>query len=74
MVLIPATCSAVPLSPLPTRTFLVSEITRAVKRVAELVQKHPSWPQSRVRATVARELNVSTVQLRYMLSKAPDAN
>ena len=71
MVLIPATCSA---TPLPTRTFLVSELTQAVRRVKEVAQRHPSWPQSRVRATVARELNVSTVQLRYMLQKAAETN
>jgi hypothetical protein len=35
--------------------------------VAELSAKHPSWPSSRVRAQVARTLNISTVQLRYLL-------
>jgi hypothetical protein len=65
MYVIPTTCSAQPLQ-LP-RTFLISDVTKATSRVAELSQKHPSWPTSRVRAQVARELNISTVQLRYLL-------
>lgn len=69
MVLIPATCSAKPLHIVP-RTFLASDVTKAAGRVAELTRKHPSWPVSRVRAAVARELNVSTVQLRYLLRQA----
>lgn len=69
MVLIPVTCSAKPLTIIP-RTFLASDVTKAATRVAELARKHPSWPTSRVRATVARELNVSTVQLRYLLRQA----
>jgi hypothetical protein len=68
MYIIPATCSAQPLQ-LP-RTFLASDVTKAQTRVAELSLKHPSWPGSRVRAAVARELNVSTVQLRYLLRQA----
>jgi len=68
MYIIPATCSAQPLQ-LP-RTFLASDVTRAQTRVTELATKHPSWPGSRVRAAVARELNVSTVQLRYLLRQA----
>jgi hypothetical protein len=42
-------------------------VTKACTRVAEVTQKHPSWPTCRVRALVARELNISTVQLRYLL-------
>jgi hypothetical protein len=42
-------------------------VTKAVTRVAELTIRHPSWPGCRVRAVVARELNISTVQLRYLL-------
>jgi hypothetical protein len=64
MYIIPATCSA---TPLPTRPFLISEVTAAKRGVAELAAKHPSWPSSRVRAQVARTLNISTVQLRYLL-------
>jgi hypothetical protein len=69
MYIIPATACA---TPLPRRTFLISELTAATARVAALTQKHPTWPGSRVRAQVARELNISTVQLRYMLTKAAD--
>jgi hypothetical protein len=64
MYIIPATCSA---TPLPIRPFLISEVTAACRGVAELTAKHPSWPSSRVRAQVARTLNISTVQLRYLL-------
>jgi hypothetical protein len=71
MYIIPATCSA---TPIPTRrVFLISEITQATTRIAALTQKHPAWPSSRVRAMVARELNISTVQLRYMLAKATES-
>ncbi|MGI4875267.1 MAG: hypothetical protein ACRYFX_29270 [Janthinobacterium lividum] len=70
MVTIPATCTAQPL--LPRRTYLVSELTALTTRLAEVAKAHPSWPISRVRATVARELNISTVTLRYMLSKAAE--
>jgi hypothetical protein len=74
MYIIPATCSATPLpAPTPRRVFLISEITQATTRIAALAKKYPSWPASRVRATVARELNISTVQLRYMLTKAADS-
>ena len=54
------------------RTFLISELTTATTRIAELTKQHPSWPGCRVRALVARELDISTVQLRYMLSKATE--
>jgi len=67
MYLVPATACAAPITP---RVFLASEITAAAKGVAELTQKHPSWPAARVRAQVARQLNVSTVQLRYLLRQA----
>jgi hypothetical protein len=66
MYIIPATCSAQPL-PTPPKTFLISDVTKAVTRVDELTTRHPSWPGCRVRAAVARELNISTVQLRYLL-------
>lgn len=73
MYIIPATCSATPLpTPTPRWVFLISEIAQATARIAALTKKYPSWPLSRVRATVARELNISTVQLRYMLGKAID--
>jgi hypothetical protein len=67
MYIIPTTASAVPLLP---RTFLASDVTKAVTQVAALQIKHPSWPSSRVRAQVARSLNISTVQLRYLLRQA----
>jgi hypothetical protein len=63
----PTTACATPLLP---RTFLASDMTRAATRVAEVATKHPSWPSSRVRATIARELNISTRQLRYLLQQA----
>lgn len=47
--------------------FSIADHTQATQRVAEVAQQHPTWPQSRVRGTVARELNLSTVQLRYLL-------
>jgi hypothetical protein len=55
MYIIPATACAkqlnlTPASPPPPRTFLASEVTAAVRDVAALAQKHPSWPSSRVRA------------------------
>ncbi|MGI4872269.1 MAG: hypothetical protein ACRYFX_13970 [Janthinobacterium lividum] len=55
----------------PVRTtYSSTDLLRAAQRCAEVAQVHPTWPQSRVRGTVARELNVSTVTLRYLLSKA----
>ena len=66
MYIIPATACATPL-PVPPRTFLASDVTKATTRVSQLTLKHPSWPACRVRAAVARELNISTVQLRYLL-------
>jgi hypothetical protein len=66
MYIIPTTACSTPL-PLTPRTFLASDVTKATTRVAQLTIKHPSWPTSRVRAAVARELNISTVQLRYLL-------
>ena len=72
MFAIPTTACSTPLNlpQTPPRTFLASDVTKAAKRVAELTAKHPSWPTSRVRATVARELNIATVQLRYLLKQA----
>ncbi len=75
MYIIPATACAkqlnlTPAAPLPPRTFLASDVTKAVGGVAALTKKHPSWPASRVRAQVARDLNISTVQLRYLLRQA----
>ena len=67
MYVIPATCSATPIQP---RAFLASDVTKAATRVEQVGSKHPSWPSSRVRATVARELNISTRQLRYLLQQA----
>jgi hypothetical protein len=73
MYVIPATACAKQLILVPAappRTFLASDVTAAQNGVAALTQKHPSWPSSRVRATVARNLNISTVQLRYLLRQA----
>jgi hypothetical protein len=60
-----------PTSSQPYR-FNASHIQRAAQRCAEVAQQHPSWPRSRVRATVARELGVATTQLRYLLSQAAE--
>jgi len=70
-IILPITCQAP--APQPgSRTFLISEMTTAARRVADISRKHPSWPQARVRSTVARELAISTVQLRYLLRKASE--
>jgi len=63
----PAPVCAAPSAP---RIFTAREVTAAFNGVAELSQKHPSWPTSRVRAQIARQLNISTVQLRYLLRQA----
>ncbi|MVN76437.1 hypothetical protein GO988_08880 [Hymenobacter sp. HMF4947] len=59
-----------PVSSLFQNRFNASHVLRAAQRCAEVAQERPSWPQSRVRATIARELNVSTTQLRYLLRQA----
>ena len=51
-------------------TYSSTDLLRAARRCAEVAQAHPTWPRSRVRAAVARELNVSTVVLRYLLRQA----
>jgi len=53
-------------------SFKASDVTTAVNRTAEVASAHPSYPQARVRATVAREMSISTVQLRYLLRKAAE--
>jgi transposase len=60
-------------TPAPTRfldRFNATHVQRSAQRCAEVAQQRPTWPQSRVRALVARELNVSTRQLRYLLRQA----
>jgi hypothetical protein len=60
-------------SPLPhpyQHRFHVADFLNAARRCAELAKQHPTWPQSRVRARVARELNLTTTQLRYLLRQA----
>jgi len=47
--------------------FSAADIQRATQRCAEVAQERPTWPQSRVRGFVARELSVATTQLRYLL-------
>ena len=59
---------------MPRISYSIAHFTRAHSYCQELALQHPSWPQSRVRAAVARELNISTVQLRYLLAKAPPAD
>lgn len=57
-------------TPTPRVTYSIADCTRAYQRCQELAQAHPSWPRSRVRAMVARELQVATFTLRYLLSRA----
>lgn len=56
----------------PRTMYTAADITRAARQCAELRLLHPSWPRARIRATVARELNVSTTQLRYLLRQADE--
>jgi hypothetical protein len=50
--------------------FTAADIQRAARRCAEVAQERPTWPQSRVRALVSREMNLATRQLRYLLNQA----
>lgn len=50
--------------------FSAADIQQAAHRCAAVAQERPTWPQSRVRGQVAREMNVSTTQLRYLLRQA----
>ncbi|MFD1873885.1 hypothetical protein [Hymenobacter bucti] len=52
--------------------FHAADVQRAAQRCAELAQERPTWPQSRVRALVAREMNLATTQLRYLLRQAAE--
>lgn len=76
MVLIPATACAKQLTLVPAappqlpRAFTAKDVTQAAVRVEQVGASHPSWPSSRVRATVAREMSISTRQLRYLLQQA----
>jgi len=65
----PALVSTPVLNPYQHR-FTGADIHRAAQRCAEVAQERPTWPQSRVRGLVARELKVSTTQLRYLLRQA----
>jgi len=51
-------------------SFSIGDCTYAFIRCQEVAQACPSWPTSRVRAQVARELKVTTTQLRYLLRRA----
>jgi len=53
-------------------SFKACDVTTAVNRTTEVASAHPSYPQARVRAIVAREMGISTVQLRYLLRKAAE--
>ncbi len=53
------------------REFKISEVSQAHVRCDELTRVHPSWTQAKVRGTVAREMEISTVQLRYLLRQTP---
>ncbi|WP_045689421.1 hypothetical protein [Hymenobacter sp. AT01-02] len=58
---------AAPPEPPKPKPYPIGDCMRAAGMVADLLHAHPSWPQARARATVARVLGVSTVQLRRML-------
>jgi hypothetical protein len=65
----PALVSQPVLNPYQHR-FHAADVHRAAERCAAIAKERPTWPRSRVRATVARELNVTTTQLRYLLRQA----
>jgi len=50
--------------------FTAADVQRAAQRCAEVAQERPTWPQARVRALIAREMNLNTRQLRYLLLQA----
>lgn len=54
---------------MPT-TYKASDVTQAARQCAALARRRPSWPQARVRATVAKELQLRPSQLRYLLRRA----
>lgn len=51
-------------------SFSIGDCTYAFTRCQEVAQACPIWPTSRVRAQVAREMKVTTTQLRYLLRRA----
>jgi len=51
------------------RTYSIADCKRASLRVTELLARHPRWTQAHARRDVARELGVSTGQLRRMLRR-----
>jgi hypothetical protein len=65
----PALVSTPVLNPYQHR-FTAADVQRATQRCTEVARERPTWPQSRVRALVAREMNLSTTQLRYLLRQA----
>jgi len=65
----PAIISMPVLNPYQHR-FTGADVQRAARRCAEVAQERPSWPQARVRALVAREMKLTTRQLRYLLGQA----
>jgi hypothetical protein len=46
----------------------IGECMAAARRVAELMSDNPKWTRARARKEIARELGITTTQLRYMLS------
>lgn len=52
--------------------FSAADVQHAAQRCAALAQERPTWPRSRVRALVAREMNLATTQLRYLLRQADE--
>ncbi|RFP65916.1 hypothetical protein D0N36_06850 [Hymenobacter lapidiphilus] len=59
-----------PPEPPKIRSYPIGECMAAARRVAQLLSAHPSWSQAHARRDTAREMGVSTVQLRRMLAHA----
>ncbi|HEX8425650.1 hypothetical protein [Hymenobacter sp.] len=53
--------------PPKAKAYPISECMKASRRVAELLAINPSWSRARARGETARELHLTTVQLRRML-------
>jgi hypothetical protein len=61
-----------PPEPPKRKTYSVSQLRQAAQLVAERTAAHPSRTQAGIRAVVAREMGIATVELRYMLSRAAE--
>jgi hypothetical protein len=61
-----------PPEPPKRKTYSVAQLRQAAQLVAERAAAHPSRTQAGIRAVVAREMGIATVELRYMLSRAAE--